>query len=134
MLLSIRDESATGKSLHELSLEFLNERITVRELIRERVHHEVKEFNRRTDDLAFHGLVQPSDTEQVLNGGRAEYRMKQRRLLDWERQFERALDGFSRNSFFVVIDDRQAESLDHEFVIGPETRVSFVKLIPLVGG
>jgi hypothetical protein len=130
MLLSIRDETPTGQSLHELSLEFLSERITVRELIRERVHHEVKEFNRRQSDLVFNGLVQPAGAEQVPNG----FRLKQHRPLDWEQQFERALEGFERNGFFVTIDDRQAESLDQEFVIGPATKVSFVKLIALVGG
>jgi hypothetical protein len=45
MLLTVRDETPSGESLYEWSLDFLNERITIRELIRERVHHEVKEFN-----------------------------------------------------------------------------------------
>lgn len=134
MLLCIRDETPAGQSLHELSLEFLSERITVRELIGERVHHEVREFNRRQTDLVFRGLVQPANAEQVLNGRTTEYRLKQHRPLDWEAQFARALDGFAKNSFFVVIDEKQAESLDQEFVIGPATNVSFVKLVPLVGG
>jgi len=34
----------------------------------------------------------------------------------------------------VLIDNRQAEELDEEFVVGPTTAVSFVKLTPLVGG
>jgi len=44
------------------------------------------------------------------------------------------VDGFGKNGFFVIIDDKQAESLEQEFVIGPATSVTFVKLIPLVGG
>jgi hypothetical protein len=134
MLLHIRDETPSGQSLHELSLDFLTERITVRELIRERVHHEVKEFNRRQSDRVFRGLVQPTNAEQVLNGHRTEYRLKQHRPIDWEAQFALALDGFAKNRFFVVIDEKQAETLDQEFVIGPDTEVSFVKLVPLVGG
>lgn len=133
MLLAIQDETPSGQFLYQLSLEFLSERITVRELIRERVYHEVKEFNRRQSDV-FRGLVQPDRTEQVLNGRRTEYRLKQHRPIDWETQLGRALDGFERNGFFVIIDDKQAESLDEEFVIGPKTKVSFVKLVPLVGG
>jgi hypothetical protein len=134
MLLCIRDETASGESLHELSLDFLSERITVRELIRERVHHEVREFNRRQTETVFRGLVQPTETEQVLNGRGAEYQLKQHRHIDWETQFGRALDGFAKNAYFVIIDDKQAESLEQEFVIGPKTNVSFVKLVPLVGG
>jgi len=67
MMLCIRDETPSGQSLHELSLEFLSERITVRELIRERVHHEVKEFNLRQGECVFRGLVQPTNAERVLN-------------------------------------------------------------------
>ncbi len=98
------------------------------------MHHEVREFNRRQGELAFRGLVQPEDAEIVLNGARTEYRLKHHRPIDWEAQFERALDGFARNGFFVLIDDKQAESLEQEFVVGPATNISFVKLVPLAGG
>src|SRR5262245_50487156 len=134
MTLTIRDESPTGESLHELALDFLSERITVRDLIRERIHHEVREFNRKERELVFRGLVQPAEAERVLNGGRAEFRLKQPRALDWEEQFKLAVEGFSNNAFFILVDDKQAEDLEQEFVIGPATAVSFVKLIPLVGG
>jgi hypothetical protein len=134
MLLSVRDESPAGQSLHEMSLEFLSERITVRELIRERVHHEVREFNRQQDKLTFNGLVQPNDAERELNGPRHSYRLKKHRMLDWEVQFALATEAFERNGFFILIDDTQAESLDRAFVIGPATHVTFVKLVPLVGG
>jgi hypothetical protein len=134
MQLCVRDESPTGQSLYELSLDFLSERITVRELIRERVHHEVREFNRRQTDSVFRGLVQPTNAEQALNGRPSEYRLKQPRPIDWEAQFARALDGFGKNAYFVIVDGRQVGSLDDEFVIGPATNVSFVKLVPLIGG
>lgn len=134
MQLCVRDETATGQSLYELSLEFLTERITVRDLIRERVSHEVREFNRRQGELTFRGLVQPTDTEQILNGAGVAFRLKRHRPIDWEVQFERAMVGFANNGFFVLIDHQQADSLDQEFMIGPTTRVSFVRLIPLVGG
>jgi len=132
--LCVHDQTLAGESLHELTLEFLTERVTVRELIRERVHHEVKEFNRRADEVVFRGLVQPEQAERVLNGRRTEYRLKRHEPLDWAAQFARAIEGFSSNRYFIIIDDKQAESLDQEFVIGPATSVSFVKLVPLVGG
>lgn len=132
--ITIRDESTTGGVYHELPLEFPTNRITVRELIRERVYQEVQDFNRKTDEKVFRGLIQPTDTERVLNGGKTEYRMKQRRQIDWKPQFEKAVEAFTRNGFFILVDDRQAEELDQELEVGSGTTVSFVKLTPLVGG
>ena len=137
--LTVRDETATGGVVHEFPLAFPSERITVRELIRERVYQEVQDYNRRRaaedSDDTFRGLVQPSGAEQLLNGSRhAGYRLRKRRDIDWKDQFDKACDAFGRNGFFILVDDRQAASLDDEVVIGRDTQVSFVKLVPLVGG
>ncbi len=132
--LKVRDETASGDVCYELPLEFPSERITVRELIRERVYQEVQDFNRKQDEQVFRGLVQPTDTERVLNGKRTEYRLKKHREIQWRLQFEKAIDAFGRNGFLVLIDDKQADSLDQEFVIGHGTQISFVKLTLLVGG
>jgi hypothetical protein len=132
--LTIRDETAMGDVYNELPLEFPSEQITVRELIRERVYQEVQDFNRRREEQIFRGLVQPTDTERILNGKRTEYRVKAGREIEWKAQFEKAIEAFGGNGFLVLIDDKQAESLDQEFVIGHGTQVSFVKLTQLVGG
>lgn len=132
--ITIRDETAAGGVSHEIPLELPSERITVRELIRERVYQEVHDFNRRKDEQVFRGLIQPTDTERVLNGNRTEFRLRQHRQIEWKPQFEKAVEAFENNGFFILIDDRQAESLDQEFEIGPATRISFVKLTLLVGG
>ncbi len=134
MTLTIRDESTSGAVYHEMPLEFPTERITVRELIRERVYQEVQDFNRKRDERVFRGLVQPTETEHVLNGKPNEFRLKAHRTIEWKPQFEKAIEAFDRNGFFILIDDKQAESLDQEFVIGHGTLVSFVKLTPLAGG
>ena len=129
----IRDETATGDPVHEFPLEFQDERITVRDLIRERVYQEVRDYNfrsRREGGLLFRGLVQPTDAERSLNG----FKVPKNRDIDWEAQFARAVDAFGRNGFFILIDDCQAETLDQTIVISPSTHVSFVKLTPLVGG
>ena len=130
--LIVRDETATGTPVHEFPLAFASERITVRELIRERVYQEVSEYNFRTrrEGGVFRGLVQPTDTERSLNG----FKVPKNRDIDWEAQFERAIEAFGQNGFFILIDDRQAEALDETIVIGPSTHVNFVKLTPLVGG
>jgi hypothetical protein len=133
--LTIRDETAGGKSIDRLQLEFPSERITIRELIRERVYQEVQDYNRRAD-TNFHGLVRPTDSEQVLNDSRDAnaYRLRKHRVIDWHDQFDKALDAFKRNGFFILVDNKQAEDLDEEVVIRRGTEVTFVKLVPLVGG
>jgi hypothetical protein len=89
----------------------------------------VQEYNLSSEEY-FRGLVQPTDAERVLNG----YRLRRRRKIDWEEQAQRALEAFRRNGFLVLVDDRQAESLDEEIEIRLGTHVSFIKLVPLVGG
>lgn len=130
--LTIRDETAAGEPVHEFPLEFPSERITVRELIRERVYQEVTGYNFRSrrEGGVFRGLVQPTNTERTLNG----FKVPKDRDIDWEAQFARAIDAFGQNGFFILVDDRQAEALDEAIVISPSTQVSFVKLTPLVGG
>ena len=94
----------------------------------------MQEFSRKKDEQVFRGLVQPTDAERLLNGNRSEFRLRKRRDIDWKQQFDKACDAFGRNGFFILIDDKQAESLDQQFTIGRGTEVSFVKLTPLVGG
>lgn len=131
---TVRDETATGNVFGERPLELPDDRLTVRELIRERVYQEVQDFNRASGESVFRGLVQPIDTECVLNGHQSEYRLKQRRQIDWREQFDKAIGAFDRNGFFILIDDSQAESLDQVFLVNSRTEISFVKLTILAGG
>ncbi len=127
--LLIRDELSNGQVVNELSLDFLEERITVRELIRSRVYEEVRLFNFSKPGY-FKGLVQPSDAEVVLNG----YKLREKRAIDWQKQYEVALEAFRKNGFIILVDDRQVEDLDHVVDLKAGTQVSFLKLVPLVGG
>jgi hypothetical protein len=129
MLVKIRDETATGSVTNELSLDVLTETITVRELIRSRVYQEVQDYNlHRQSKQPFRGLVTPTDAERTLNGE------KPVREIDWKAQFDKACRAFEGNGFFVLVDDRQTESLDEPVTLRHDAKVSFVKLVPLVGG
>src|SRR4051812_6622635 len=61
------DETTSGSRSDGWGLEIAEERLVVRELIRRRVFQEVAEYNARTPAV-FQGLVQPEDTERVVNG------------------------------------------------------------------
>jgi hypothetical protein len=66
----------------------------------------------------------------TLNG----YKLRGQKEIDWEQQFQRALQAFERNGFFVLVGDKQAMKLEEEFDVKVDTEISFVKLTPLVGG
>ena len=127
--LTIHDATTAGEKTHTFTIDCLTEQLTVRDLIKARIYQEVQDFNLKEPEY-FRGLVAPAEAEQVLNG----YRLKKKRKISWEEQYERALAAFDRNGFFVLVGDRQAESLDQSFEVKLLTEVSFVKLVPLVGG
>lgn len=127
--ITIQDESMTGKLLNELLLQIDDETITVADLIKARVYAEVEQFNQGSHPNYF-GLVQPAAAERVLNG----YKMKKGAVIDAEKQAYVALDAFQKNGFFVLVDDYQVGDLTEEILIDDDTKVSFVRLTPLVGG
>ena len=127
--LTVFDETTSGDRRPGISLDFLTDRISVRELIRKRVYEEVQEFNLKEPEH-FRGLVQPTDAERVLNG----YKLRKRRKIDWEQQYAKAVEAFEQNGFLVLVDDHQAESLEEEIEIRLNTQVSFLRLVALVGG
>jgi hypothetical protein len=129
--ISIRDETTSGEILHESVLDLLTARVTVHEMIRERILQEVSAFNRLLAEHPFRGLVQPTAAETLLNAAPIG---KDNRAVDWREQFEVACAAFERNGFVVLVDDRQVENLDDEIAVRAETTVSFLKLVPLAGG
>ncbi|GAA5059999.1 hypothetical protein HNP84_004989 [Thermocatellispora tengchongensis] len=124
-----RDETATGRALEEFSLPGLPERISARELVRLRVREEVARYN-AAPSPHFRGLVKPTGAKAEPNG----YRMGAVRRLDWERQADAAEAAFARNGFLLLVGDRQIEDLAEEIDLTAGPVVSFVKLVPLVGG
>jgi hypothetical protein len=130
--LKIKDESTfslDGDDDRDFTLDIPDERITVQELIRARVYREVHEYNLDQPPY-FQGLVQPSDAERSLNG----FKMRRRRRIDPEKQFELAKRAFYSNGFILLVDDRQVDEFEDEIEIRPDTTVTFLKLVPLVGG
>ena len=108
--------------------EFDTARLPLREFIRQRVTREVTAFNQDRPEV-FHGLVQPEESERVLNG----YRVKTLAPVDPERQFARAVESFHKNGFLVIAAGRQVESLDEEIDLASGS-IEFIRLVPHVGG
>ena len=127
--LTIKDESSSGKITNEVEVHFLSELTSVKDIIQKRVESEVKNYNKRMPEY-YQGLIQPSDSEKTLNG----FKLKQRKKIDIDKQCSIALEAFKKNGFFILIDSIQSEGLDQMIIINEKTRISFLKLTPLVGG
>jgi hypothetical protein len=129
--LKIFDETSSGGVYNETLLRLASSRVRARDLIEQRVRAEVQKFNdSKANQGVFSGLVQPEGTEEVLNG----YRFKKHKAIDADRQVQVALSAFDENRYFLLVDDRQVEELDEEFGVSEQTKVSFLRLVPLVGG
>ncbi len=122
------DETTAGDRGDVRHLEIFEERLPLREIIRRRIFQEVAEHNAK-NSTGFTGLVQPGEVEAALNGKR-----NTSHRVEPQRQFELAVEAFGRNGFLVLVDDRQVEGLDEPVQLTEGTEVTFLKLVPLVGG
>ena len=129
MVVTIKDETFAGKILQELNLEFEANMVTVRDIISLRVIKEVELYNSKMPEY-FNGLVEPSDAEKTLNG----FKLKTKKVIDAEKQVYVALHAFQSNAFFILVDNTQSDDLDQEVALKADTKISFIKLTPLVGG
>src|SRR5215471_8855724 len=120
LALSILDETTTGGHQNAGEFRFEASAATLREIIRQRVQQEVDRFN-QSDYEVFRGLVEPEENERILNG------VRERPLLNSQRQFAKAIASFSANGFLVFVDDRQITDLDEPIQLTPQTKMTFLK-------
>jgi len=104
--LTIWDETVgAGPAEPALTLELLTSDITARDLLRRRIEEEVR--------------------QRTAEG---------RSPVDAAVQIERATLAFQAQQLLLLVDDRQVGGLDDELRIGVDTKVTFLRLVPLVGG
>lgn len=142
-VLEVYDEQRPGAERQlRHRLELPSERMTARDLIRCRIEADVAIHNAveraRLDgtiaadrDAANGWLVTPGPIERALNSPRGVYGPD---LIESERLIAVALKAFARNGFFMIYDGRQIVDLDEVLTVEPESAVTFLRLVPLVGG
>ncbi len=113
-------------------LKLVSERITAGELIRQRIENE-HEKSVNTDNTV-HMLIAPSPKEIALNGTKAYGPKPIDANALKEKNVQIAFTGFKTNSFLLFFDNKQIESLDETVTVGENCSLTFVKLVPLVGG
>ncbi len=102
---------------------------TARQLIAERVRIEYERLcaDRILPSAAYRHLVDLPEVRQW------ELDEAQQSAVLHEIQ-QRALAGFIGNAFLLLVNDEQITELDSEFSVGPDSDVTFVRLLPLKGG
>ncbi len=130
-LFIIKDETLFGEVLQEHPLEIPLTTITLRDIIAARVGEEVR---RRSLNMAdkFRYLIDIAPEESRLNG--AIRKLVKPKPIDPEKPIKAAIEAFRANAFFVLVGDRQIESLDEVIPADRQLEVSFVKLTQLIGG
>lgn len=116
--LVIRDEDSAGNLLNQIEIPLSSQVLTLRDVIAERVLQEIETARKRTTDLPYGLVTQQAPANEV----------------DYEQELIRALAAFGENRYFVLIDDRQIEDLDETVSLRDAAIMTFVRLIPIVGG
>ena len=125
-----------GKTVAVGTPKFLTPTITARDLIRARVELELE------NATSGNAPVIPGELEQRLNGYRPapdEFMMFQRGpqgsiCRETDALIAIAEAGFVTNRYFLLIDDRQVETLDDQIDLAATTEAVFLLLTPLQGG
>jgi len=129
--LTMSDGSLTGRVIQQFKIQIPTSKTTARQLIEQRIRQEVALYNKTETFHQFNGLVTPTEQEMTLNGYE---KAKPKKTIDADIQYEKAIEAFSSNRFFLLVDDRQVVELDRELTLAEVSTVQFVKLVPLIGG
>lgn len=128
-LFQIHDEDARGNRLCSQRITVESDSLSIKELIQRRVQTEVERINIQRP-ICFFSLVKPEEAELTLKG----YRMKKHRELDYDLQYQAALDAFEKKSFLVNANGKDCLSLDDEVSVNDGAEIVFIKFMEIVGG
>lgn len=120
-----RESRRCTRAVRDLRL--ASARTTARELLTRRVAAEVAEYNAGLARVR--PLVTPTEREAELNGDR-----RKPHLVDAEQQIAAALKAFACGRVVVIVGDQQVSDLDQALALAPEAEITFLRLVPLVGG
>ena len=123
----ITDANKYGEIQHQDVFVFWKDRLTIAELIQERVCQEVEMYN-QLKPAHYTGLVQPYTSKRNRN----EQRLPKR--LDMEKQCTIALQAFQNNGLSILVNEEPVAGLDTEIQLNYDTEIAFMTYVPLIGG
>lgn len=127
--LTVRERAVGGGTPVEFFLAVPFERLTVQDLIRQYISQQVANYNENKPGKVA-GIFLPGPTERQLN---SEKRPKHAKV-DIEKQCASAFEAFEHNRIILLVNDVQIDGLNREICVTEATRITFLKLVPLVGG
>jgi hypothetical protein len=111
------------------------DRLTLRDLITRIVRGEVEAFRRRQQEWQFLRALTAGQVEEAARKGKVDTggrKLKQK--VDVEDAVAAALQAFEDGLYLVILDGEEQSQLDKEVYLGPDSRVTFVRLVMLAGG
>jgi hypothetical protein len=124
-----------GTALHEVDIDLEPGPVTLRALIDAVVRAEVVRFRQRAEEQTFvrvltdRALAEGLQSGAVLSGGR-EAAVE----VDEDAAVAAALLAQEDGLYQVLVDDEPVDSLDDVVQFGEQTRLLFLRLVPLSGG
>lgn len=119
VVVTVREETTSGSRSEGVELSFPTERLTVREIIRAWVYEGTQDRAARERQACGSGCA--------TAGARAPH-------ASWQEGFARACEEYGRGRVLVLAGDRQTESLDEVVELSRGIELTFLRLVPLVGG
>lgn len=130
LTLNVLEKTATGAERDDFQVCLPNGEMTVRDLICRCVDFRLSAIRELPVGSQRYTCLVPNDDERLLNGDKP----RKRPELDVQKHYERVFQAFDSNQIMLFVDGHQFENLDDEIVVTPDSQVTFLKLVPLVGG
>lgn len=119
MKIAFFDETTAGVRSEGPTVQFDFPKITVRTLIESRIRAEV---DRRSDELPVQKrLVNPMIKPLSVK-------------VNFDAQIKTACEAFDRGQLIVLLPGRQAQTLEETLTLEDGDEVTFLRLVPLIGG
>ncbi len=112
------------------------ETLTLQDFLTRVVRQEVEAFKNRQEERKLVRVLSKEDIEKGLAKGKVDSGGLEHEPQDVDpvAAVENALVAFKDGLYYVFVDDKQALSLEEEISLMPDSRVLFLRLVPLVGG
>lgn len=109
--------------------------LTLRDLLVSVITREVEAFNERQEQRLILHILKPDDIAAGVARGKIDMGgHEEAQSVDTEDAVAAALQAFADRLYLVFLDGRQVEALDEEIAIHDDSHLTFVRLVPLIGG
>ncbi len=121
-----------GRDEHQEScvVLFFRRKLPLREIVAEKVRTEVQKATKSRKEYASTRYLVEEELSWTRNGAMEAPKPK----IDPEHEVLRAWEAFLARRYFIYIDGARREDLDEVITLAPETKIQFVRIMPLVGG